>query len=224
MDDLYVLLIEHASEDSRYKANNFSGLESFLLAGSLSSFLLGLLFSAAFRFSRSHNSSTLHLVYVSFLVGLCFSVALTFIAVVNGIRSARNPKLRPVPNSLDIRRKRAVRDFELVRRLQSASLAQLQFLSSRLREDGGHARTQLGVLIGAIEKVGVIPFSAGCVASALQLLRQDMLNKPLFYMSILGISALSVVSIMFVHDNNRMDDLAQVVECALLEKSEKERS
>ena len=192
-------LWEHeAKEKSRLFENNFQKVTFWVTLGS---FFIALVIAISTNFIDHHNIQKLvaiGLVALSQLSALLFQLSFVF----SGFRILKEP-IRLILKPLT---KLAVRDYELALSMSRFDISQLNYAKSRLALESKHMKSRVNILVGAIDKVGILPVVVTWVFSAYKYFHDNKLQFSevdwLVY-GLMGIYIVAILAFFFTHKIER---------------------
>lgn len=137
--------------------NHFQKWVFWLMVDSLG---LGLLIALSTKIFISENQKLFSLLFVvlSQVLSLVYQLSIIFQSV-RVLKAPTRHFLEPVTAS-------AAKDYQLAYNMQRFNLSQLNYALARLRLEVAQIRSRVGILIGAVEKVGIVPVALTTAFSA----------------------------------------------------------
>jgi hypothetical protein len=214
--EIFSLLAEHTGTKSSGAASIFSGWDGGIFAVFGSSFLLCLIFAIVAALDRS----SVRVLWILFLIFLSLGILSYLVLLTHSVFIWLKLMGRPVASFLVAHTKPITRDYNLVAKLRGFPGTELKFVSARLHLEADHLRGRLGILIGALDKVGIIPLVAGGVGSFWKFRQDNPQFKPSYLeICLSGLGLFYFMGMVITITSHRIDELAQITESAISDAS-----
>jgi len=146
------------------------------------------------------------------ILGLQTSVILTIWSLLPVV-------FRPAREFLGGQHRRINKDREMLRKLRGFSVPALRYLQAHLRMEAEQLRSRISILVGALDKLGVIPLSVGWLYTAVKYYQEAASNIKgniglYLEISAIGLGVLYVLSIRGFILSHQIDKFAQALEIA----------
>jgi hypothetical protein len=216
IDSIINVLALYSSPRSNRGLQFFSGIDGWILMANSSCVALSLLSAFLSRFSGNMRSKVVLLSYI-------FLAASELGFVVQALRSSFSAiKLvgRPVHSVLKTLGPPLNHDYELLLRLRSYDKPSLEFMSRRLTMEADQFRSRIGIFVGAIEKVGIVPLAVGAFITGWKF-KEDT-HPPLSYIvvGVAGMLLLYLLGVILTMSSSKLEKLADLVTMAAEKENE----
>ncbi len=208
LDVLIELLAEHSAVRYGMALTSLPRRDKYLLLGSGASFGLALILTvtASIRGTTSAGREIAVLGSLALAIIGAAAQALPLVRSLSGV-------LQPATSFLRDNAFRIANDYKVTQQLRGARESAVRYLGARLHLEADHIRGRVGIVIGAVDKVGLIPLIIGWLFSGTKFLQG---TKSIYLnMTLAALGILYVLSVMMIGVSYRIDELAQLVESAL---------
>lgn len=224
-DDVHSLLealSKYTSIDYRHIIA-LSKLHRWLFGTTAGFFVLALLLALG---ARMFEPIRRPLVPVALLLLLLSQVSAGLYSAVVTVYPSIREMLQPTASFLHTEARYAQKDYNFACGISEFSENVLEFSAKRLRSQADHMKTRIAMLVGALDKVGIIPLFASGILTYWKL-RPEMnsvaaaISLPMLYIIVGGILVLYVLSVIMLIVCHRIEELAQIAEVAVEQKRAK---
>ncbi len=189
----------------------FSRFDLFLMGGSLSLFVLSMVLGFVEKYKLSVSRAWTYVGLISLLLALLGAVTLTLRTTFGALKIF----IKPLNWFLQIRQIQVSRDYELMKGLRGFSPSALRFVRGRLTLEAEHLRGRIAMLVGAIDKLGILPLLAGGLVSAVDFMAKTKVKMSWLEIALGGYGIIYLIGMQLVSVSHRIDELSQLVECAI---------
>jgi hypothetical protein len=218
---LFSKLSEHTTIRHRL-IPSYSGFERGLVWTGITAFCLAVVV-AIFTHFLGFRSATVNLIGLSLvLLAELAGVGLVITAALEPIKSM----LHPTKSLLIDRARWTQRDFDFARQLSAVPTDSLEFAITRLRSEAEHIRARVGLLVGALDKIGMVPLGASTILTLWTIQRESsqhglplLIPSYVLYSIAGGLFFLCVAGVGMFRASHRIEEITQIVQLALDQKN-----
>lgn len=114
-------------------------------------------------------------------------------------------------------------DSQRLQQLHAFTNEELRYVAERLQLEAEHMRSRLGLLLGTIDKVGIIPLIVGSAYGVWKLVHEASLSLTGVMAVLAGLTLFYLVGMVVFIKGHRLDELAQVANFAASENGKVEQ-
>jgi hypothetical protein len=109
-------------------------------------------------------------------------------------------------------------DYQRLGQLRAFTNEELRYVAERLQLEAEHMRSRLGLLLGTIDKVGIIPLVVGSAYGVWKLVHEASLSLTGVMAVLAGLTFFYLIGMVVFIKGHRLDELAQLTNFASSEK------
>ena len=204
-------LAEHSSVQYGIKHAFSFGRSGYFLLGSGGFFVIALILTVLTKFLVGSSTVFQILILSSLLLAILSSTVFQVWTILRSLNSV----LQPVASFLRSGKMRMGKDYQFSKELSKSPEPLIKYLGARLHMEAEHLRGRIGLLAGAIDKVGIIPLAGSLAFSLARFMKDADLRVTIYWeMGIAALGLLYILSIIMVAASHRIDELAQLTEFA----------
>jgi hypothetical protein len=148
------------------------------------------------------------------LLGTVVTLVLQVMTIFQSLRSFSQPVVTFLKGCAG----RAKKDHEISQRLGGLSASAIRYVGTRLRTEADHLRVRVAVVVGALDKVGLIPLALGTYFTASKYVQDTHVEiTSNWEMGVAAFGIFYMLSMLMINVSHRIDELAQVLEIAIQE-------
>jgi hypothetical protein len=208
MEELLKLMIEEWGAKSETKYSRTT--DGRILIASMTCLVLSIGFAFLSKYSRIPRVHVATACYILLGLGQLGCIVLTIRNVIAAV------KLFPQP-FLSARGSDIKRDYALLERLREYPAPVLEYAAERLVLEADQLRSRLGMLIGVVDKVGIIPMTVGTVVSSYKFVAEANVRPSYIAIAAATVGVAYLFGMLLTGTSHRVDQLAQLTKLALPE-------
>jgi hypothetical protein len=211
IEDILELFIDYSSEKARSGLDVLSGWNGFFLVGCGIGFIVCIALTVAGMLLKQHSRVLQDFISFFLWLGIMSYAALVYQLANIAVRLFT----QPVASFLRMRIHPVKRDYELLSRLRDFPTTDLRFVRARLQNEAEQLRGRIGILVGAIDKIGIVPLVAGGIVSGWKF-AHDANPKPGYLeICVAGLGLFYLLGVNLTLASHRIDQFAQLLELAI---------